>query len=149
VERDLEKELKFHLDEQIEEERARGLTPEEARNAALRMLGGVAQIQEECRDMRKTGNIEALGQDLRYAARILSKSPGFAVVLVLTLALSIGATSAIASILEGVLLRPLPFRDAARLVRIFLSSPSFPKFPINPNDFRDFRARLIRAGGSG
>jgi predicted permease len=142
VERELEKELKFHLDEGIEEERARGLPPEEAHSAAMRKLGGVAQIQEQCRDMRKTNDVEAIGKDVRYAARVLLKSPGFTTAVILTLALSIGATSAIVSIVEGVLLRPLPFRDPGRLVRVFTSSNSFPKFPINPNDFLDFRARL-------
>ena len=142
VEQELEKELKFHLEEEIDEERGRGLSWEDARNAALRKLGGVAQIQEECRDMRKLNALESLGQDVRYAARVLSKSPGFTAVVILTLALSIGATSAIVSVIEGVLLRPLPFRDAGQLVRVFTTNDAFPKFPINPNDFRDFRARL-------
>lgn len=92
--------------------------------------------------MRGTNLLESLGQDLRYAGRGLVKSPGFTLVMVLTLALSIGATTAILSILEGVLWRPLPFRDPGRLVRIFTSAPGWPKFPINPNDFRDFRSRL-------
>jgi predicted permease len=142
VERELENELRFHLDLEIEEARARGLSPEEARLAALRNIGGIAQIQEECRDMRGTNFIESLGQDVRYAARTLARSPGFAVVMVLTLALSIGATSAIVSVIDGVLLRELPYRDPSRLVRVFTSNRSWPKFPINPNDFRDFRSRL-------
>ena len=62
--------------------------------------------------------------------------------MILTLALSMGATTAIVSILEGVLLRPLPFKDAGHIVRIFTSSPGWPKFPMNPYDFRDFRSRL-------
>ena len=142
VERELEKELRFHIEQDIEEGRIRGLSPDEARSAALRKLGGVTQIQEECRDMRGTNFIENLGQDVRYAARALAKSPGFTLVMVLTLALSIGATSAIVSIIEGVLLRPLPFHNPGRLVRVFTSNRAWPKFPINPNDFRDFRARL-------
>jgi predicted permease len=142
VERELEKELSFHLDQEIEEGRARGLSLDEARWTALRKLGGISQIQEECRDMRRTDFLENLTRDLRYAARMLAHSPGFTLVMVLTLALSIGATSAIVSVIEGVLLRPLPYRDPARLVRVFTSSTQFPKFPMNPNDFRDFRARL-------
>jgi predicted permease len=142
VERELEKELRFHLDEEIEDGRTRGLSPEDARRAALRRLGGIAQIQEECRNMRKTGFVENLKQDLRYAVRILAKSPGFTLVMVLTLALAIGATSAIVSVIEGVLLRSLPYRDPAQLVRIFTSNRAWPKFPINRNDFRDFRTRL-------
>jgi predicted permease len=142
VETELNKELRFHLEQAIEEGLARGLSPEDARRAALRTLGGLAQIQEECRDMRKTNLIENLKQDLRYAMRTLAKSPGFTVVMVLTLGLSIGATSAIVSVVEGVLLRSLPYRDPGKLVRIFTSNQDFPKFPMNPNDFRDFRARL-------
>ncbi|MGA8029428.1 MAG: ABC transporter permease, partial [Bryobacteraceae bacterium] len=79
---------------------------------------------------------------IRYAGRMLAKSPGFTLVMVLTLALSIGATSAIVSVIEGVLLRSLPYRNPDRIVRIFTSNRDWPKFPINPNDFRDFRARL-------
>ena len=142
ADRALEKELRFHLDQAIEEQVARGLSTDEARRAALKAMGGIMQIQEECRDMRRTNFIENLKQDVRYAARILAKTPGFTVVMVLTLALSIGATSAIVSVIEGVLLRPLPFRDAGQLVRVFTTNDAFPKFPINPNDFRDFRARL-------
>lgn len=143
VEQELQKELRFHLDEAIdEEERVHGLMSGEARIAARKRLGGVAQIEEECRDMRRMDTIDTLKQDLRYAARVLWKNRGFTAVVVLTLALSIGATSAIVSVIEGVLLRPLPFRDPGQLVRVFTSSDAFPRFPINPNDFRDLRARL-------
>jgi predicted permease len=142
VETELDKELRFHLVQQTEEGLAMGLSPEEARRAALRTLGGIAQIQEECRDMRRTNFLENLKQDLRYAVRTLAKSRGFTFVMILTLALSIGATSAIVSVVDGVLLRSLPYRDPAKLVNVFTSSHEYPKFPINPNDFRDFRARL-------
>ncbi|HMJ60497.1 MAG TPA: ABC transporter permease, partial [Bryobacteraceae bacterium] len=138
VERELEKELRFHLDQAIEEARAKGLPTE----VALKRLGGISQIKEECRDMRKTNFIESLGQDLRYAARMLAKSPGFTLVMVATLALSIGATSAIVSVVQGVLLRALPYQKPDQLVRIFTSNRAWPKFPINRNDFLDFRARL-------
>ncbi|HEY1217098.1 MAG TPA: ABC transporter permease [Bryobacteraceae bacterium] len=142
VERELEKELRFHLEAEIEEHRAGGLSPEQARIAAMRELGGVAQIQEECRDMRRTAVLETLGQDVRYAFRTLRRTPAFTWVIVLTLALSIGATSAIVSVLEGVLIKPLPFRDPGRLVRAYTKTALHPKFPINPNDFRDARSRL-------
>ena len=142
VETELAKELRFHVEQQIEEGLARGLTPDEARWAALRTLGGIEQIQEECRDMRGTNFLENLKQDLRYAVRTLRKNRGFTFVMVTTLALSIGATSAIVSVVNGVLLRSLPYRDPGQLVNIFTSGQNFPKFPMNPNDFRDFRDRV-------
>lgn len=142
VERELEKELRFHLEQEIEDERARGMSTDEARISAVHHFGGVAQIQEECRDMRRTNLVESLMQDVRYATRLLAKSPGFTIVMVLTLALSIGATSAIVSVIEGVLLRSLPYHNPYQLVRIFTNNTDWPKFPMNPNDFRDFRTRL-------
>ncbi|HEY6990554.1 MAG TPA: ABC transporter permease [Bryobacteraceae bacterium] len=142
VERELEKELRFHLEQAAEEARVKGFPEEEASHAARKRLGGMAQIEEECRAMRRTNFIETLGQDLRYAARMLAKSPGFTLTILSTLALSIGATTAIVSVVDGVLLRPLPYREPDQLVRVFTSNRAFPKFPINPNDFLDFRARL-------
>jgi putative ABC transport system permease protein len=141
VERELQRELQFHVDQQIDENVAAGMPLEEARRAALRTLGGLAQIQEECRDMRRTGYLENLGRDTRYALRMLRASPGFAVVMVLTLGLAIGANSAIFSVIDGVLLKPLPYPEPDRMVRVFFHSRTYPKFPLNPFDFRDFRAR--------
>ena len=138
---ELNKEMRFHLQQQIEENLTKGLLPEDAHNAALRRLGRTTQIQEECRDMRRTNYFESLIQDLRYAWRTLSKNRAFTVVMVLTLALAIGANSAIFSVIDGVLLKPLPYRDPARIVRVYVSSPAFPKFRFNPNDFLDYRDR--------
>jgi predicted permease len=141
VEGELDKELRFHLEQQTEENIAAGMTPEEARHAALRSLGGAAQLEEECRDMRRVSWVDNLYADLRYALRSLGNNPGFTFVIVLTLALSIGPTSAIFSVIHGVLLRQLPYPQQDRLMRVFLSSAEYAKFPLNPWDFLDFRAR--------
>jgi predicted permease len=141
VERELDKELRFHLESEMEANQRLGMPPAEARLIAIRRLGGVAQIKEECRDMRRTDYLEHFARDLQYAVRTLARSPGFAVVIVLTLALSIGANSAIFSVIDGVLLRPLPYPRADRIVRLFFASPTYPKFPLNPLDVRDFRER--------
>jgi len=138
---ELDKELRFHLDQQIEENLAAGMPLSEARFAAMRRLGGVAQIQEECRDMRRMNYAHDLVQDLRYAARTFVKERGFAAIVALTLGLGIGANSAIFSVIDGVLLKKLPYRQPDRIVRVFFSSNTYPKFPLNPFDFRDFRTR--------
>jgi predicted permease len=141
VERELDQELQFHLDRQIEENLARGMTPEAARSAALQLIGGIAQVKEDCRDHRRTQQLETSWRDLRYALRTLRRAPGFAAIIIVTLALAIGANSAIFSVIEGVLLRPLPFAQPDRLVRVYFSSETQPKFPLNPNDFLDLRNR--------
>ncbi len=91
--------------------------------------------------MRRLSQIETIVNDLRYAIRTLGKTPGFTVIIVMTLALAIGANSAIFSVIQGVLLRPLPYAQPDRIVRIFLNSDTYPKFPMNPFDLRDFRSR--------
>jgi len=141
AESELDRELRYHIDRQVEENLTAGMNPREAREAATRMFGGVAQVREECRDLRGTQHFENLLQDLRYGARTLGKNLSFTVVIVLTLGLAIGANSAIFSVIDGVLLKPLPYPHAERIVRVFYRSDSYPKFPLNPWDFLDFRAR--------
>ncbi len=85
--------------------------------------------------------MSTLFQDLKYGLRMLAKNPGFTAAIVLTLGLSIGANSAIFSVIDGVLLKPLPYRQPGRIVCLFFSSDVYPKFPLNPFDFRDFRTR--------
>ena len=118
IEQELGDELRFHLERLVQEKCASGMTPEGARYAALREMGGVEQIKEECRDMRKVNFIENLIQDVRYGLRALRRSPGFAAVAILTLSLGVGATTAIFSVVDAVMLKPLPFPTADRLVRV-------------------------------
>jgi predicted permease len=121
VDRELTEELRFHLEKLTEEKVGEGMTPEEARYAALREIGGVEQIKEECRDMRRVNYIEDFLQDVGYGVRQLRRSPGFAAVAVITLALGIGANTAIFSLLDVALLRMLPLREPQRLVFLHCS----------------------------
>ncbi len=116
VERELRDEIQFHLDLQIEEHRAAGMAPDEARRSALREMGGVAQIQEECRDARGVGLLDSLFLDLRYALRGLIKNKAFTAVAVISLALGIGANTTIFSVIDAVMLRSLPVAEPDKLV---------------------------------
>src|SRR5262245_52162264 len=118
VERELDEEIRYHIERQTQELIAKGLTPGEARNAALRSMHGIEQRKEECRDTRGLRSIDHLVQDLRYGLRVTLKAPGYGFAVVATIALGIGATTAVFSVVYGIALRPLPYPQQHELVRI-------------------------------
>ena len=137
---ELDEELNAHIELAVENNAKRGLAPDEARTEALREFGGIAQVKERYRMQRGAPSIEQLGRDLRFGARQLAKGPAFTMTAVLTLAMGIGANSAVFSVLDSVLLRPLPYPNANRLVRI-LSVHGDERVGASPPDARDFARR--------
>lgn len=143
VDAELDDELQFHLERQVEKYVQSGLSREEAQRRARVEFGGVEQAKEECREARGVRFLEALLQDVRYGARMLRKSLGFTLVAVLTLALGIGASTTIFSVVESVLWRPLPFPDPERLTAIWSTNfkQTWRAEPVSSADYLDWRAQ--------
>src|SRR5690349_13133042 len=108
ADQELREELQQHLDQQIEQNIAAGMTPEQARLAALQALGGITQIEEHCRETRRVRYIQDLFQDLRFGLRQIFRTPGPSLLAVLCLVVGIGATASVFTWIEGILLRPYP-----------------------------------------
>ncbi len=138
-ERELDTELRFDLERRVEANVAAGMTRKEAEMAAKREFGSMDLTKEECRDERGMRWLEDLWQDIRFGLRMLQKNPGFTVIAILTLALGIGANTAIFSVVNGVLLNPLPYPEPDQLVSLSASKPNFPTGSISYPNFLDWQ----------
>lgn len=139
LECDLDKELRFHFETLVADKVRTGIPEGEARRLARLEFGGIDQVKEDCRKSRGTMWLEELVQDARFGARLLIKNPGFTAVVVLTLALGIGVNTAIFSVVNGVLLNPLPFPHPEQLVALHESKPNFARGSISYPNFLDWR----------
>src|SRR6266581_1631050 len=134
-------ELREHIEQQIKENVAKGMPPEEARYSAVRTLGGITQIEQQCRDARGGSILEDLVQDLRYGFRQLCRSPGFSALAILCLTLGIGANAAVFSWVEGILFRPYPaVAHQERLFAVGGTARDEPRgTPLSWPDFQDLQ----------
>ena len=145
-ERELSEELRDHFEKQVAANVAAGIPADEARRQATLKFGAVEGVKEDCREQRSGFWLETLFADLRYALRMFRKNPGFAAIAILTLALGIGANTAIFSVVEGVILAPLPYFQPDRLVMVWENNPRFPRVFVSYPNFLDWQhsARSFR-----
>jgi len=143
AERELDEELRAYVDLLIAENIKAGMSPAEARRQALLKVGSIEYVKDQVRDERPGMFIENAMRDLRHGIRLLSRSPGFASIAIITIALGIGATSAIFSVIDGVALKPLPYPSSDRLVYITSQFPTlgFDKFWVSPPEYLELRER--------
>jgi len=140
LDEDLDEELCTHIDLAVQENLRRGLSPDEARTAALRAFGGVTQTRETYRAQRSFPVLQQLGRDLRFALRQLCKSPGYSAVVIITLALGVGANTTVFSVVDAVMLRPLPYAQPKQLVEVASADASSPVVRnVSYPDFFDWR----------
>ncbi|HEV2382262.1 MAG TPA: ABC transporter permease [Terriglobia bacterium] len=135
----LDEELRFHVERQIEQNLAAGIAPDEARYAALRLFGNATAVREEAREAWGLRTLDVWRQDLKYGIRMLGKNPSLAAIAILTLALGIGANTALFSVVNGVLLNPLPFPNPDQLVMLHESKPNFQAGAIPYLNFLDWQ----------
>jgi putative ABC transport system permease protein len=138
----LREELRFHLDREIQANIEAGMAPDQARRAAQLAVGSLEAIREESRESRPGALVRQIVRDLAYGGRLLLKAPGFAATSVLIVALGVGAATAIFSVVYGVVLRPLPYREPARLVSLWTHMPQLgiQRANVNAADYRDWQS---------
>src|SRR5262249_9776948 len=141
LEAELSEELRYHIERQAAQNVEAGMAAGEARRAAVSELGGVEQIKEECRDGKGVQWIEAASQDARFGLRNFRHKAGFTAAVLAILAFGVGSATAIFSIVNGVLLKALPYRAPENLVRVFGAWEHGSREGISPPDFRDYRER--------
>ena len=140
MEAELDEEVRFHFEQQVAKNVREGMPQQEAVRQARLLFGGVDEVKEECRDARGVSFVESTWQDLRYAWRGLGKSPGFAAVAILSFALGIGLNTAIFSVVDAVLLEPLPYPDSRRIALLGESTGSADEISVSWVNFENWRS---------